>query len=125
MKRRILLVDDEATLLFAVGQYLNDAGLEVDCATEKEEAEALFSNISFDVVITDIRLTSLQGAEGLRVLDFIRHRNASTPVIVLTAHASPEVEREARRLGAAAIFYKPVALPTLEAEIRRLCQERS
>ena len=124
MKRRVLIVDDETSLLFAAGQYLTDIGFEVDCAQEWEEAQALLANVSFDVVITDIRLTPLQAAEGLRVIDFIRHRRPGVPVIVLTAHATPDVEHEARRLGADAIFYKPIPLPKLAAEIARLSEVR-
>jgi DNA-binding NtrC family response regulator len=121
MRRKILFVDDETTLLFAAQQYLTGVGFEVECASELEEAQALLSSVSFDVVITDIRLTPLQGAEGLHVLDFIRDRGISTLVIVLTAHATTDIECEARRLGAEVIFYKPMPLPELAAAIERLC----
>ena len=122
MRKRILFVDDETTLLFAAQQYLTDVGFEVECACELEEAQALLSNLSFDVVITDIRLTSLQGAEGLHVLDFIRDRGIAVRVIVMTAHATNDIEREARRLGAEVIFYKPIPLPELAAAIDQLCE---
>jgi len=124
MKRRVLIVDDETSLLFAARQYLTDRGFDVECAQEVEEAQALLANFRFDVVITDIRLTELQGAEGLYVLDFIRHRQLDVPVLVLTAHATAAVEHEARRLGAQAIFYKPVPLPKLADEISRLSEGR-
>jgi DNA-binding NtrC family response regulator len=124
MKRRVLIVDDETSLLFAARQYLTDKGFDVECAQELEEAQALLANFSFDVVITDIRLTALQGADGLHVLDFIRHRRLGVPVVVLTAHASAAVEHEARRLGAESIFYKPVPLPQLAEEISRLTEAR-
>ena len=120
MKRRVLIVDDETSLLFAARQYLTDIGFEVECAQEWEEAQALLAHVAFDVVITDIRLTRLQAAEGLHVIDFIRHRRLGVPVIVLTAHATANIENEARRLGADAIFYKPIPLPKLVAEIERL-----
>ena len=122
---KILIVDDETSMLFAACEYLTGNGFEVECAQELEEAQALLSNFAFDAVITDIRLTSLQGAEGLQVLDFIRHRGLSLPVVVLTAHATIEQEQEARRLGAEAIFYKPIPLPDLAAAIRAVVPERS
>jgi DNA-binding NtrC family response regulator len=124
MPSRVLFVDDEKSLLFAAREYLTQQGFEVECAQEWEEAQALLANATFDVVITDIRLTNLQGAEGLHVLDFIRHQRLGVPVVVLTAHASPAVEDEARRLGAQAIFCKPVPLPRLAAEITRLMEAR-
>ena len=124
MRRRVLIVDDEISLLFAARQYLTDHGFDVECAQEWEEAQALLANVAFDVVITDIRLTPLQAAEGLHVIDFIRHRRLGVAVIVLTAHATADVVLEARRLGADAIFYKPVPLPKLAAEITRLSEAR-
>lgn len=123
LKRRILLVDDEIPLLFAVKHYLREKGLEIECAQELEEAQALLSNFEFDIVVTDIRLGALQGAEGLYVIEFLRQRHRSTPVIVLTAHGSGAVAQEARRLGAAAVLYKPVALADLAATIDSLCSE--
>jgi DNA-binding NtrC family response regulator len=122
MTKRILFVDDEETLLFAAHQYLTDVGFEVECASELAEAQALLSNLTYDVVITDIRLTRLQGAEGLFVVDFIRVLGLAVRIIVLTAHATADIEREAYRLGVDAIFYKPMPLPKLADAINLLCE---
>src|SRR5207247_1877656 len=129
MKRRVLIVDDETSLLFAARQYLTDIGFEVECAQEWEEAQALLANVPFDVVITDIRLTPLQAAEGLRLIDFIRHRRLGVPVIVLTAHATADIEHEARRLGthfeSAAVLFDYVRLKRDEVRVDRYCCENA
>src|SRR5258708_12363926 len=52
MKCRVLLVDDEPSILFAAQRYLTANGFEVQCAQELEEAQALLSNDAFDIVVT-------------------------------------------------------------------------
>ena len=125
MRKRILFVDDEPSLLYAVQQFLTDAGFDVDCALELEEAQALLSNIAFDVIVTDIRLTPLQGAEGLHVLGFARQRGLKTRLVVLTAYATQDVEGEARRLGVDAFLNKPLPLPRLAAVLTSLTEGES
>ena len=56
MDQRILVVDDEATILFAMKEYLSGGGFTVDCAAEREEAQALIANVSYCAVIADLRL---------------------------------------------------------------------
>src|SRR5215510_14458378 len=89
MSERILLVDDEQAILFAMRDYFMAYGYEVDCSREVEEAEALLANIHYDVVIADLRLTGLNGTEGLRILDYVRERCPWTSVIILTAYGFP------------------------------------
>ena len=61
----ILVVDDEESILFAVEQYIIAQDHTVDCARELEEAQALLDNIRYDLVIADLRLSGIHGAEGL------------------------------------------------------------
>jgi EAL domain-containing protein (putative c-di-GMP-specific phosphodiesterase class I)/CheY-like chemotaxis protein len=99
MKCRVLLVDDEQPVLFAMERYLGANGFDVTCAREMEEAQALLSNDVFDLVITDLRLTPIQGAEGLLVIELVRSRGMAARVIVLTGNAKPEVEAAAHKLS--------------------------
>lgn len=113
MRKRILLVDDETSLLYAIEAYLGGCGYEVHCATEVEQAIALLTNIRYDLVLTDLRMTPIQGAEGLLVLQVIRDHGLQSRVIVLTGAATPAVESEAKRLGVDRFLLKPLPLPTL------------
>ena len=118
MTIRVLLVDDEPSLLFAIRDFLTSEGFEVECATEREEAEALLLNVPFDVAVTDLRLTPLNNVEGLHIALFIRERVLPTRVIVLTAVGSPEAEAEAKRIGVEAFLRKPASLHCLASLIR-------
>jgi DNA-binding NtrC family response regulator len=108
---RILLVDDEESILFAMREYFATFGYQLDCACELEEAEALVVKHRYDLVVADLRLTGIYGAEGLELVGLIRERSPRTHVILLTAYGSPEIEMEARRLGVASFLHKPKPLP--------------
>lgn len=120
MKCKVLLVDDEQPVLLAMERYLSANGFEVECARELEEAQALLSNDAFDIVVTDLRLTPVQGAEGLQIIELVRSRGLASRVIVLTGHAIPEVEAAAYELGVDLFLWKPASLPVLAATMRAL-----
>jgi len=112
---RLLIVDDEAAIRFALVEYFRGSGWTVDAASEKEEAEALLACTAYAVVIADLRLTGIHGVEGLDIVQWSRHLRPETRVVLLTGNATPEIEAEARRLGADAFLQKPLPLPQLEA----------
>jgi len=109
--QRLLLIDDEEPILFALREYFNAYGYDVDCAREMEEAEALLANVPYAAVIADLRLTGSHGAEGLEIIGYVRERCPWTRIIILTAYGSPEVEAEARRRGVDSFLHKPKPLP--------------
>jgi DNA-binding NtrC family response regulator len=124
MSERILLVDDEQAILFAMRDYFTAYGYEVDCSREVEEAEALLANIHYDVVIADLRLTGLNGTEGLRILEYIRERCPWTSVIILTAYGFPEIESEAVKRGVDAFLRKPKPLPQIAQVVFGLIESK-
>jgi two-component system, OmpR family, response regulator TctD len=111
--KQVLLLDDEEAILLPSARYFRSLGCTVDVAREVEEAEALVSHRRYDLAILDLRITRFGGTEGLEVLREIRRRDHGTSVIVLSAYISPEVEEEARALGADGILRKPQPLPDL------------
>jgi DNA-binding response OmpR family regulator len=117
---RLLIVDDEESILLALQEYFTSYGFLVDCARELEEAEALLSRIAYALVIADLRLTGVYGIEGLQLIGFVREHSPTTRVILLTAYGTPEIEREARRLGVDAFIYKPKPLPELAQVVHGL-----
>ncbi len=57
------------------------------------------------------RLTGIHGTEGLNIVSYARERCPWTRIIVLTAYGSPDIEKEAYRLGADSFLHKPIPLP--------------
>jgi DNA-binding response OmpR family regulator len=118
--RRLLIVDDEAAIRFALSDYFRECGWEVDAAAEKEEAEALLAHTEYAAVIADLRLTGIYGIEGLDIIQWSRHLRPETRVVLLTGNGTPEIEAEARRRGADAFLHKPLPLPELERVVAGL-----
>ena len=114
MKPRILIVDDEESILSAVRDYFEtQARFDVDCARELEEAEALLSHVHYDLLIADLRLTGAHSSEGLELIRFARERSPWTRVVLLTSYGSPELESEAMSRGVDAFLQKPMPLSDL------------
>lgn len=113
MAERILILDDEPAIVVSTSRYLRSHGFEVHSASELEEAEALLANLSYALVIADLRLTGVHGAEGLEVVAYVREHCPWTRTILLTAYGSPELERVARDRGVDAVLHKPLPLPDL------------
>ena len=123
MPDRILFVDDEARLLDALREFFIDSGYEVDCALSPEFAKLLLSDNQYFAVVSDISFSGMNGREGLDLIDHIQQQSSTTPVIVLTAHVSPELEREALSRGASGFLTKPTSLNQIEELVRGLKKE--
>jgi DNA-binding NtrC family response regulator len=113
MKPRMLVVDDEESILLAIREYFIPLRYQVDCARELEEAEALVSHIRYGLLIADLRLTGIHSNEGLELIRFVRDRSPWTRIVVLTGYGSPEMESEAVDRGIDAFLQKPVPLAAL------------
>lgn len=112
-KLRVLVVDDEETIVHATAMFFRAHGYEADIAREREEAEALLASARYALVIADMRLTGVHGREGLELLGFVRERCPWAKVIVLTGYVSGELAEEAQRRGADLFLEKPVPLSDL------------
>lgn len=111
MLARLLIVDDEEAILFAMQDYFSIHGFEVDCARERHSAEAFLASNRYAVVIADLRLGGSRSTDGLEVLGGARAAAAETRTVLLTAYGSPGMEAEAERLGVDAMLNKPRPLP--------------
>ena len=110
MTKRMLIVDDEESILFALSDFFGTQGFEVDCARELEEAEALLGKHHYTVAIADLRLTGINGTEGLELISYVREKSPGTKVLLLTAYGSQEIQAEATRRGVDAFLQKPKPL---------------
>lgn len=125
MSHRLLVVDDEDPILFAMREYFTTRGYIVDCAREMEEAEAMLLNRPYSAVIADLRLTGSHGAEGLEIVSHVRECCPRTRIVLLTAYGSPDVESEARRRGVDAFLHKPMPLAAVAQIVLGLLQAAS
>jgi EAL domain-containing protein (putative c-di-GMP-specific phosphodiesterase class I) len=102
---RILVVDDEPSLLEVVGAMLTEAGWQVDTARDGLEALGFVDAHRYDVVLSDIDMPGLTGVQLLRE---IRGRDLDVPVLLITGHPRVDTAVEALEHGALRYLQKPV-----------------
>lgn len=102
---KILVVDDDKSILSAFEQLLTDQGYEVSKALHGQEALSLLSADRPDLVIMDIRMP---GLSGLETLQCIKKIDARLPVIVITGYGTMETAVRATKLGAVDYHVKPL-----------------
>ena len=117
-KKRILIVDDEPTILLTLSYALRSAEVDVVTASRLGPAEEALKKQTFDLVIADIRMSGRLGTEGLELLSYIRRYWPETNVIIMTAHGSEEIQQEALARGASHYYTKPVDIRELLRTIR-------
>jgi two-component system response regulator GlrR len=115
-KQRLLLVDDDTDLLRLLSIRLCGAGYDINVAESGEEALAKIPAVRPHLVITDLRM---EGMDGMALFDAIRTRQASLPVIILTAHGSIPDAVEATRRGVFSFLTKPLDSKALLEEVQR------
>jgi two-component system, NtrC family, response regulator HydG len=101
---KILIVDDEPTVRFALTELLADAGHSVREAEHAPAALAALEGDRADVVISDLNMPAMN---GMALLEEIRARHPDTLFILLTAHGDERVAVEALQLGAFHYVPKP------------------
>ena len=102
---RVLVVDDDATLLKMLEQTLSRAQYQVFTASDAEAGLARLEEVRPEVVVTDLKLPGMDGIEFLRG---VRTRRPGCEVVVMTGFATLERAVEAMRLGAYDFVEKPI-----------------
>jgi diguanylate cyclase (GGDEF)-like protein len=117
---RVLIVDDTRFDREVAREAVGDAAEVVACASA-EEALAALALQPVDLVLSDLHLPGLTGAE---LLERVRLQHAGTDVILITAHASVDSAVSALRMGAADYLTKPVQQEELALLVRRTLERR-
>lgn len=120
MRKHLLLVDDEPTILMAFKKLMQNPEISVDTAESIEHAKELLDSQAYDAVIADLRLSGFAGEEGLEIIQYVKGRRPETQVILITAYGNQEVMKKAYNLGAAFYFEKPVSTNILKNALKSL-----
>jgi len=115
-KPRVLLIDDEQSMIETLSILLKKEGFDVLSALSGSEGLARFGETRPDLVLTDVRMPKVSGVD---VLEAIRERDPTTPVVLMTAQASLQSAIQAVNLGATHYVQKPFSNDELVAILRR------
>ena len=133
--RRVLVADDEASIRFVLRETLEEAGYEVLCVEDGNEAFEALASGGYQIAFLDIRMP---GPSGLELLDRVRAVGVDTAIVIMTAQNTFDNAVEAMKRGALDYLVKPFGMAevtalsdkalrtrALEREVRELRREVS
>jgi signal transduction histidine kinase/DNA-binding response OmpR family regulator len=115
-RARVLLVDDEPSVLDVFREYLVNEGHDVTPASSGEEAVRMIPALRPDIIVTDI---NLPGLSGLEVMRYAKGVDPEVAVVVCTGYASASTAIDALRQGAYDYLTKPPDLFDLAQVVAR------
>ena len=118
-KTRVLVVDDQASIVKAIVRFLNKEADKYDISTAADgfQAGQAISDHNPQLVILDIKLP---GIDGFKVCESIRKRNKDTKILAITGYDTPENKKKIMACGANAYLPKPFEMKKLDKVIKRL-----
>lgn len=119
---RILVIEDDEKIGSFIRKGLREAGLTVDLAADGRKGLTLFLDNTYDTAVVDIMLPSM---DGLTIIETIRKRGISTPVLILSAKRTVDDRIKGLQQGGDDYMVKPFSFAELLARIQALIRRDS
>lgn len=119
--QKVLVVDDEEAARRNLEHVLTKDGYAVSTAASGVEALNLLERESFDIVVTDLKMESV---DGLEVLEKAKNRDPDVEVIMVSGYATPPIAREAIIKGSFHFLAKPFKLDDLRETIKEALEKK-
>ena len=119
---RILLIEDDLKLASFILKGFKEAGFAVDHCADGEDGLHMASNEPYDAAIVDIMLPKL---DGFSLIDQLRRRKKTTPVIILSAKRSVDDRIKGLQTGSDDYLVKPFSFAELLARVQALIRRAS
>ena len=114
-KYRILVVDDEPSVLTTYRMILEQKGYEVVGVPSSEEARRALESSNPDLLLCDLSLEEKDS--GFAIIEYARHRQPGLPALLLTGYAGKYISARALHLGVS-VLLKPVDIQEFLGAIR-------
>jgi len=121
-KAQVLIVDDEVNLLEVLTTVVANEGYSVKSTNFPDKAESMIDKYDFDLVITDLKMSPI---DGMSILRYAKRKDPNTQVLMMTAFATIETAIEALKAGAFDYVVKPFKLDNIKLFIRRALEHRA
>jgi two-component system nitrogen regulation response regulator GlnG len=115
-KKKVLVADDDESILWVLGNFFMDKGLEVLKAKDGHEAARLMKDPGLTLAVVDI---NMPGRDGLDVLKGAKAAGSPVQIIIMTAETTMKNTLEAMKLGAFDYIAKPFDLEELDITVDR------
>ena len=116
MGEKVLLVDDEKDFIEALGERMENRGMNVSTTTSAKDALKKMEEEAYDAIVLDLQMPEMDGIEALKA---IKKKNPDMQVILLTGHATVEKGIEAMKLGAMDLIEKPADIEIIAEKIKK------
>jgi len=113
---KILVIDDEERMCWALDRALSHEGYQVVTATRGLKGIDLAKETEPSMVILDLKMPDI---DGIEVLKELKISNPSIPVIMITAHVTIDTAIEAMKIGATDYITKPFKLEELKVHVKQ------
>ncbi|MBI5097641.1 MAG: sigma-54-dependent Fis family transcriptional regulator [Nitrospirae bacterium] len=120
-KAKVLIVDDEESILETLTGILEDEGHEVITASSGEKALMLFNESPPDLVLMDVWMP---GMDGIETLKSIKEKSRDACVIMISGHSNIDTAVHAIKLGAYDFMEKPLSLEKVTLIVRRALEKQ-
>jgi len=120
-KHRLLVVDDDASVLLTYQLLLQEQGYEVNAAISSKKAKEELRRGNLDVVLCDLSL--VQDRTGFEVFEFARQMYPAIPCVLLTGYANKEATDRAE-VGGIEVLFKPIEIEEFLQTIRTVLKNR-
>ena len=117
MPKKILIVDDDASIRELLTRIVEDLGFTSLMATDGEDALSWLESEDVSVVFSDLRMPNMDGLEFLKTAS---EKYPSLPVVIITAYGTVETAVEAMKDGAADFLLKPFPVPQIKVILDRI-----
>ncbi|MFC1782066.1 response regulator [Planctomycetota bacterium] len=121
-RRRILVIDDEPTILESCKRIFAERDFDVETAASAKEGLERAMRGYFDCALIDLKLPDMDGMEIIRNT---REKRSSMPVLIITGYGTDDSAAEASRLGVSAYINKPFTPEQLVEAVENAIQDMS
>jgi two-component system response regulator PilR (NtrC family) len=119
--KKILVIDDEASMREMLGIMLRKEGYAVEIAADRSTAAAMLDRGPVHMVITDVKLPD---GDGIEILRHVKAASPETAVVVMTAYGTTETAVAALKLGAQDYLVKPFDVDELKIVVRNALEKQ-
>ena len=113
---KILLIDDEVAVLHTIGILLRSEGHSVVTISESVKAVDLVKAGDYDLIVTDIRMSPV---DGMEILKLAHDTQPSKPAIVVSAYAADATVQQCTGLGCVAYIKKPFKVQEVQDAVKK------
>ena len=117
MKKKILIVDDDAGIVQEIKEFLEEEGYAAYTADTAKAGIKLIEEIKPDVILIDVKLPDASGTE---VLKACKEKSPKTKTIMITGYVDQAVMDETEKIGRDTFLQKPFDLVKITEEIEKL-----